>query len=262
MSQQLAGVGTGFGATARRDNWWIGPIATGAGFGIFSLYATFRVFHNAFYVVDTETSAHILSPFYSPLLVVPSFFPTWVSPAIFILWAPLGFRLTCYYYRKFYYRAYFLDPPACAVGEPRGERYQGETSLFLFQNLHRYMMYLAVIIIFILSYDAVLACVWPDGNGGHKFGMSVGTIVLALNAFMLGCYTFGCHSLRHLVGGKLNCFDCDNFVGNVRFKAWKGVSALNEHHMFWAWVSMVGVGFADFYVWMIASGRITDYILF
>ena len=39
----------------------------------------------------------------------------WVPPYTFsplILIFPLGFRLTCYYYRKAYYRAFFLAPPA------------------------------------------------------------------------------------------------------------------------------------------------------
>ena len=38
----------------------------------------------------------------------------------------LLFRLTCYYYRKAYYRAFWLSPPACAVAEPHA-KYTGET---------------------------------------------------------------------------------------------------------------------------------------
>ena len=36
------------------------------------------------------------------------------------------------------------------------------------------------------------------------FGIGVGTLVLALNVVLLGGYTLGCHSLRHLVGGFLD----------------------------------------------------------
>ena len=66
-------------------------------------------------------------------------------PAGFI--APLVilcFRGTCYYYRKAYYRVFFADPPGCAVGEARSN-YCGETRFpFVFQNLHRFFMTLAV----------------------------------------------------------------------------------------------------------------------
>src|SRR5262245_42661301 len=114
------------GATARRDAWWVGPLATALGLGAFIVYATFRAIYNADYQVVRPDSAYILSPFFSPLIVVP-WLPVWFSPAFLILWMPGGFRLTCYYYRKAYYRAYFLDPPACAVGEARGHSYWGET---------------------------------------------------------------------------------------------------------------------------------------
>ena len=57
--------------------------------------------------VDPE-SAYFLSPFYSPLLALPSWVPAWIAPAIFVMWMPAGFRLTCYYGRKAYYRAFFL----------------------------------------------------------------------------------------------------------------------------------------------------------
>ncbi len=237
------------GATQRRDAWWVGPLATGLGLGAFIVYATFRAFYNAEYEVKAPDSAYLLSPFFSPLLIFP-WMPSWLSPAMLILWAPAGFRTTCYYYRKAYYRAYFLDPPACAVGESRGHNYLGETHLLLFQNIHRYFLYLALMFIALLSYDAVRSCFRPNGSW---FGISIGTLVLLANVTFLSGYTFGCHSLRHLVGGKVDCFSCVAF-GQARYKAWKGVSVLNEHHMAWAWTSLFMVGFSDFFVWMVASG--------
>jgi hypothetical protein len=244
-----------FGATQRADAWWAGPAATALGLGGFVVYATVRAFWNSDYQlgIGTETlpeHAYLLSPFYSPLLHVPAA-PAWLSPAVFILWAPGGFRVTCYYYRKAYYRAFFLDPPACAVGEPR-RGYQGETGLFLFQNLHRFFLYLALVFLVILAIDVVHAARWPDG-----FGISVGTLVLAANVVLLGLYTFSCHSLRHLVGGNVDCFSCVAF-GQARHRLWSGVSVLNRNHMLWAWASLFMVAFADFYVWMVASGRWTD----
>lgn len=257
MATQVAPLGrpAGLGATERRDAWWLGPLATALGLGAFGVYATFRAFYNRDYVVDRPDSAYILSPFYSPLLIFPGL-PSWFSPAFWILWMPGGFRVTCYYYRKAYYRAFFLDPPGCSVGEGRGNRYSGETRLFLFQNIHRYFLYLALVILVLLAVDVGHACVWPDG-----FGVSVATVVLAVNTVLLSSYTFSCHSLRHIVGGKVDCFSCVA-GGQARLKLWKGLSVLNERHMLFAWLSLFGVGFTDFYVWMIASGRWTDLRIF
>jgi hypothetical protein len=237
-----------FGATQRRDTWWAGPMATALGLGAFIVYATFRVFSNADYQVTRPDAAYLISPFYSPLIIWPGM-PAWLSPAALILWMPGGFRFTCCYYRKAYYRAYFLDPPACAVGEPRGHSYRGETGLFVLQNVHRYFMYIAVVFLVLLAIDVVKSCMWPNG-----FGVSIATIVLLANLVCLSGYTLGCHSLRHLVGGKIDCFSCVA-MGQVRYKAWKGVSFFNKNHMAWAWTSLFMVGFADFYVWMVASGR-------
>jgi len=255
---------TGFLATERRDNWWVGPLLTALGLGAFGVYATFRAVYNGEYHVGPETGvkeshAYLLSPFYSPLLALP-FLPAWFSPAFLILWAPGGFRLTCYYYRKAYYRAFFLDPVACGVGEPRNE-YAGERRLFLFQNIHRYFLYFALIFLVLLAIDVVLACLWPTDGGGKAFGISLGSLVLAANVTLLSLYTFSCHSLRHLVGGNVDCFSCVA-MGNARHKAWKGVSLLNRKHMLWAWLSLFMVGFADFYVWMVARGTFTDSPLF
>jgi hypothetical protein len=251
-----ANAGSGLGVTQRRDAWWLGPAATAAALGLFGVYATARAVWNVDYEVDRPTSAYLLSPFYSPLIVLP-WLPSWISPAFLILWGPGGFRLTCYYYRKAYYRAFFLDPPACAVGESRGHGYRGETRLFLFQNVHRYFLYLALVFLVILAIDVVHACIWPAPQGGSTFGVSLATLVLAANVTLLTLYTFSCHSLRHLVGGSVDCFSCVA-LGQLRYRAWRGASALNKNHMLFAWLSLFSVGFADFYVWMVASGRITD----
>jgi hypothetical protein len=142
------------------------------------------------------------------------------------------------------------------VGEPR-KSYRGETRLFLFQNLHRYFLYLALVFLIILSYDVVKACILDGEDGRATFGITVGTLVLAASTTCLTLYTLGCHSLRHLVGGNVDCFSCVA-VGKPRYKLWRSVSILNKRHMFWAWLSLFMVGFADFYVWMVASGRIND----
>jgi hypothetical protein len=253
-----AAVSPRLGSTMRRDAWWVSPLLVALGFGLFGIYSGWAAFTNANYEWTPRggSLAVYLSPFYSPLLK-PGWWP--LSPAFLILWAPLGFRATCYYYRKAYYRAYFLDPPACAVGEARGHSYRGETAFpFILQNAHRYFMYLAVIFIGILSYDVALAFTrWPRPDGGLGFGVGLGSLVMLANVVLLAGYTFGCHSLRHAIAGKLDCFSC-GALGNSRYDLWRGVSFLNKKHMLWAWTSFFSVGFTDLYIRLVASGVWTD----
>jgi hypothetical protein len=242
--------GSGFGSTLRRDAWWVEVLPVIVLLGGFGLYATLRAFEGKFY----EWGPY-LSPFYSPLIDANHRWWKW-SPAILILGGPLSFRATCYYYRKAYYRAFFADPPACAVGEP-SRSYRGETKFpFLLQNLHRYALYLAIVFLAFLWKDAYDAF-WWDG----KFGMGVGTVVLLVNIILLTTYTLSCHSLRHLAGGKLDCFSCATF-GKPRYSAWSFLTRLNERHMLFAWMSLISVGFADFYIRMVASGAFHDVRIF
>ena len=87
--------------------------------------------------------------------------------------------------------------------------------------------------------------------------MSVATLVLAVNVLYLTLYTFSCHSLRHLIGGSVDCFSCVA-MGDARYRAWMGVSKLNKNHMTFAWISLFTVMGSDLYVWLIASGTIPD----
>ncbi|MGC1604139.1 MAG: hypothetical protein WA748_01350 [Candidatus Acidiferrum sp.] len=235
------------GSTLRRDAWWVEILPVIILLGGFGLYATLRAFEGAYYAWGPY-----LSPFYSPLIDPSHHWWPW-SPALLILGGPLGFRATCYYYRKAYYRAFFLDPPSCAVGEPSKRKYKGETKFpFILQNLHRYFFYIAVVFLAFLWYDAIVAYDW----NGH-FGIGVGTLIMSVNIIMLTLYTFSCHSLRHLAGGKLDCFSCATF-GMPRHSAWSGISFLNERHMLLAWTSLITVGFTDFYIRMVAAGVFHD----
>jgi hypothetical protein len=237
----------GFGRTLRRDAWWVENIPVIIILGGFGIYATLRAFEGAYYQWGPY-----LSPFYSPL-IDPQHHWWPLSPALLILAFPLGFRTTCYYYRKAYYRAFFMDPPGCAVGEFRGHSYRGETRFpFILQNLHRYFFLGAAIFLCFLWYDAITAF-WFEG----QFFVGVGTLVLVVNVTLLSLYTLSCHSWRHLIGGKLDCFSCTAF-NKTRHGFWKKTSVLNERHMLFAWISMLSVGFADFYVRLVASGAIKD----
>ena len=241
---QIENPNPSFLETSRRDFWWIGPFFTAIGLLSFVVYSTWAAFQNEHYQWESY-----LSPFYAPLLE----YDWWPhSPAFLILWAPAGFRLTCYYYRKAYYRSLFLTPSACAVGG-RTQNYRGEQFMLLFQNLHRYFLYLALVFCVILSYDAYLSFTFKDG-----LGIGVGSVIMTLNAVFLTAFTFGCNSLRHLVGGNVDCYSCVNF-GHQRYQAWKFVNIFNMHHMMWAWISLFWVGFTDLYIRLVSMGIITDY---
>jgi len=265
MTQATVPLKRSFGATRRPDTWWIQPGIVFLLLGGFVVYATWAAFQG-----DHYRFGPYLSPFYSPELFgsADSWFGAWpawwpgllrLSPALLILWAPGGFRLTCYYYRGAYYKAFWADPPACTVGEPRVV-YRGEHRFpLILQNLHRFFLYLALAFIVILSLDVWRALWFVDpATGRTAFGMGVGTLVLAVNVVLLGGYTLGCHSLRHLVGGGL-----DLLAGRpVRRSAYACVSCLNRVHMRWAWASLVWVAFSDLYVRLCASGVWTDWRIF
>jgi hypothetical protein len=165
---------------------------------------------------------------------------------------PGAFRFTCYYYRKAYYRSFAGTPPGCSVGPAKMGSYQGETTFLLFQNLHRYALYFALIFVLILYYDAFCAF-FKDG----QFGVGVGTLVLLVNATLLAGYTFGCHSFRHLIGGRDNEMSCKGNPG-TKMSLWRRASWCNERHMNFAWLSLFWVGFSDLYVRLVSMGIITD----
>jgi hypothetical protein len=251
--------------TLRTDKWWLQPALTFSVLILFVIYATFRAFENKYYFAEP-----LISPFYSPCLSTAcvegsahlgtpigsiTIFGLLISPALFILIFPLGFRMTCYYYRKSYYRSFWMSPPACAVAEPH-KTYTGETRApLILQNGHRWFFYAGLVLNIILTYDAVIAFKNEQGQWGH---MSVGTLVLLLNATLLWLYSASCHTCRHTIGGRLKNFS----KHPVRYKAWTIVSRLNHYHPNFAWVSLFGVAFTDFYVRQVASGAITNYYFF
>lgn len=244
--------------TLRKDRWWLYPLITAIVLGLFVIYATFRAFWGQHYYTEPY-----LSPFFSPCLSTAcvegsaefgtpiGFLPTWFSPALIILVFPLGFRLTCYYYRKAYYRSFWMSPPACAVAEPH-KKYTGETRFpLIFQNIHRYFWYAAMLYPPILLFEAVRAFRDEHGEWGH---MGLGALVLLANAILLFFYTVSCHSCRHIMGGRLRSFS----KHPIRYRLWTWISRLNMNHAMWAWVSLFSVAIADFYVWGVSAGFITD----
>jgi len=247
-----------FGQTARKDAWWIWPLFVFIVLSSFVIYVTWAAFQG-----ENYTYGNYLSPLYSPELFgdsphawfgpKPYIWPAWLpfSPALLILWAPGLFRFTCYYYRGAYYKSFAFSPVACSVNEAK-KKYTGERRFpLVLQNIHRYFMYFAIFFLFFLAYDVWKALWFIDPATGHKsFGVGLGTIVLAVNVVLLGGYAFGCHSLRHVVGGFK-----DRLSGApVRKTLYKCATCFNRRHMLWAWMSLFWVAFSDIYIRMCATG--------
>jgi hypothetical protein len=249
------------GETLRSDAWWIQPAVVFLVLSSFVVYATWAAFQNAHY-----TAGPYLSPFYSPEIFgdsphawfgpKPGWWPGWLpfSPALLILPIPGLFRFTCYYYRGAYYKAFWADPPNCAVGEPR-KRYLGERYFpLVFQNIHRYFLMISVVFLGFLTHDVWKALWFSTPSGEVEFGVGVGTIVLALNVVMLTGYTFGCHSMRHILGGFR-----DQFSLKPLFRVpYRCSTCLNAVHNRWAWTSLLMVAFTDLYVRLCSTGIWVD----
>jgi hypothetical protein len=234
----------GLGATLRVDRWSIRPLLIAAGTLGFVAYATLSavVLIPGVLGVDYEAMGYH-SPFFS-MGFTQGVLPDWISPAIFVLWIQVLFRATCYYFRGAYYKSLFADPPACAVGEPSiRRRYGMENRLpFMLMNAHRFTLYLAFIPMAVLWYDLVLAT-WHGGE--PRLGL--GVILLGADALLVTLYVFSCHSLRHLVGGGIDCFSCTR-NRQRRHGLWARVTALNLRHGTWFWASLISIVIADLYI--------------
>ncbi|MHB1555756.1 MAG: hypothetical protein ACYCZP_17800 [Acidimicrobiales bacterium] len=253
----------------RKDNWRLQPTLTALGLLGFIGYSVWAALRNGDFYAG-NVGRDYLSPLYSPCLThscttagyVWGGWSWWrVSPAWLILAFPGAFRTTCYYYRKAYYRSFWLSPPGCAVpdagstGTGRRSRYTGETRLpLLLQNLHRYTWYFAVVFAGILTWDAIASFRFTNG-----VGVAVGTLLFVVNAVFIWAYTLGCHACRHLCGGNLKRMS----EAPVRHWFWKNISSqLNAHHQLFAWCSLFSIIVTDLYTYLVASGAIHDPRLF
>ena len=264
---RIAGSRSAFATTERVDQWWMVPAYTALGLFVFFGYLTFRAFHPTYVWADPYISPAVAPPLFTPASGYPGAvpvghawfgaFPAWwppflpQSPAFFLPALAIAFRATCYYYRGAYYKAFGMTPPSCAV---RGisRRYRGETTFLLLQNLHRYTLYGALVL---------LVCLWWEGISAFflhgRFGVGIGSLVMVINAALLTGYTFGCHSWRHLIGGRHDCFSCEGRVG-TGYRVWTLSSWLNERHMAFAWLSLVLVAFTDLYIFLVSSCVVRD----
>jgi hypothetical protein len=244
-------------AAWKRLPWWVEPVAVVIALTFFGIYSFVAI---AFYGGKYD---YFVSPFYSPEIGLPGWIPGFITAPMLILWIPLGFRATCYYYRKAYYRSFFWDPPACSAKAQQLDRpwssdaegYKGERALFVLNNVHRYFLYASIMVVAFLWYEAFLTVFTPEG-----FKISVGSILWFTNIVLVSAYTFSCHSFRHLVGGNKDCYSCIR-GGNARRKTYNFVSRLNAKHPQWAWYSLVSLLATDIYLRLLQAGTITDFTI-
>src|SRR5947209_2345080 len=157
---------------------WAYPTLVVVALTAFGLYTIYDVFFQRRGFADPY-----LSPIYSPRIWTTGPLP----PSIWVIWAPLAFRASCYYYRKAGYRGYFSHPRSCAVPEHENTRYRGETVFpLVLANLHRFALYAIVLQVLFLTYDLVQAFNFQ----GH-IGFGLGTALMLVNIILIGGYTFG-----------------------------------------------------------------------
>jgi len=266
----------GLGRTNRIDNWWSQPLTMGVGLTAALLYTFWRLFLYGTEAADGTSlisyklhGSTVMSPIFSPNVLEWDLFglsswnhPEWVNAAILVLWIPFGFRGTCYYMRRVYYRTFFASPTACWVDEPdinKAIGYKGEKRLFIFNNLHRYFLYAAMVILVIKWWD-VTHTMHFTSTTHDGYGVSIGTFVMAIEAFLLTMYVTSCHALRHLAGGMLDRWTTG--ISRVRGQLFGKISVLNRSHGFWFWTSLAFVFLGDLWVLAVAEGRISDAVLF
>ncbi len=245
--------------TLRTDRWWLAPLLVVTALTLWVAYATARAFMQKWYFIEGP-GYHYLTPFYSPCVSkgcapAAAEFGRFIPSSPIIPFAALSlpflllFRLSCYYYRRAYYRSFWFSPPACAVPDGH-DRYTGETKFpLLFQNAHRYALYAAALVSLINTWDAFYSFHGTDG-----FGFGLGNVILMANVVLLWAYTLSCHSCRHIVGGRLKHFS----KHPVRYRFWNVVSRLNNRHMLFAWVTLGTLMLTDAYVMAVSAHWIND----
>ena len=126
------------------------------------------------------------------------------------------------------------------------------------QNVHRYFLYLALLLLVFLAHDVWKAMWFADpATGSVGFGIGVGTLVLATQ-----CGAAGRLHLRLPLPAPSDRRLPRRAVQDAAVpQAWRCVSCLNRRHMLWAWISLFGVMFADLYVRLCSMGIWTDWRL-
>ncbi len=197
---------------------------------------------SAFLIFPVKEISGYIDPFYSPTILILPFVGL--------------YRLTCYAYRKDYNRHIFKHPIGCDLInrlDSRERTYTGETSgLFKIENLHRYFLYVSILIVPFFYYDFYTSLFI-----NNIFVFRLGSVLLLINAIFITLYVLSCHSLRSLIGGRKDCYSCMNYGTKIK-SMYDKQSWLNKHHEQLAWISLVFIIFVDLYLRGLTAGMPLD----
>ncbi len=198
----------------------------------------------------------ILALFSFPMKSYDGYIDPFYSPTVLILPLIGLFRLTCYAFRKYYHRHLFRHPQGCSTAErlnEAGRSYSGETGFFRIENLHRYFMYFSAAILPFFFYDFYLSLLYP-----YALTLRLGSLILLADTLVVTIWVFSCHSVRHIIGGRLDCFSC-SLTARCNNQLFKFQSRLNKHHEALAWASLILIIAADLYIRGLAAGLPLDF---
>ncbi len=85
----------------------------------------------------------------------------------------------------------------------------------------------------------------------------MGSLIFLANVTLLWIYQLSCHSLRHIVGGRVDCYSCVK-GGSARLRAYGWLSVLNRQHALWAWLSTFSLLITDIYIRLLLAGAVPD----
>ena len=221
-------------------------------------YVVVRLFMRQWYWV---AEYNYLTPLYSPCIsasctpgsthfgAIFGDLPIWIPLPIVVFPVLLGFRGTCYYYRKAVYRSILQSPTACARRGARPAVPRREPVL----PLHE----LAPVLLLPGEPAAADQHLRRGARRSSRPAASAsasGRSSSWSTSLLLWGYTLGCHACRHIVGGKLKHFSRNP----LRYAMWNRISTLNARHMQFAWASLVSVTLTDVYIMAVSAGWISD----
>jgi hypothetical protein len=190
-----------------------------------------------------------------PMGKVNGYIDPFYAPTVLVVPIAGLFRLTCYAYRKDYHKHLFRHPNSCTLsirGDSTMRGYSGETKLFRIENLHRYFVYAGIAILPFFYYDFMISLMY-----GGIFSLRLGSVLLLLNAVLITLWISSCHAIRHLAGGRTDCYGCA-FAGRQRKSLFNKQSFLNAHHELFAWLSLLVIIGIDLYLRGLSAGLPLD----
>lgn len=197
--------------------------------------------------------------FLYPVGIYKGYVDPFYSPTVLVIPVVALFRISCYAYRKDYYRHVFRHPLACIDGirfDDNRKGYSGEKTFFGLNNYHRYFLYAGIALLPFFYYDFYVSLTYIPG----EFILRLGSLLIIINAIFLTLWTLSCHAFRHLTGGHVDCFSC-KAAGNARKKFFNGQSALNRYHEQFAFISLIIVIGVDLYIRGLMAGLPLDFTL-